>query len=141
MKSRADALLSDVQHVLVGQVARLDERAAPACYYRPAVANADHLIHAVAHEVQQHLNRLYAQVGTPEVGSALDQLGLRDGIRIVDDYLKHGEPGAAFEHVIYMLTEPDIQLSASAYEALTDAGARIEMAPQLWAGVRHRPEK
>lgn len=41
----------------------------------------------------------------PKPGSALDQLGLKDGTATVEDFMRHGEEGLAFEHLIYMADE------------------------------------
>lgn len=77
----------------------------------------DELITAVAHEVQQQLSALYA-AGDPAPGSALDQLGLRDGADTVVDYLSLGEAGVAYDHLLYMIIEPDLTLSMNAYSKL-----------------------
>lgn len=47
----------------------------------------------------------------PKEGSNLDQLGLRDGKSIVEDFLNHNEPGLALEHLVYMIEETDMVLS------------------------------
>ncbi len=67
-------------------------------------------IRRTALEAQAELDRLYA-AGAPTAGSALDQLGLRDGLAIVEDFLDHGEAGLALEHLLYMINEPSLQLS------------------------------
>jgi len=41
--------------------------------------------------------------GSPEPGTALDQAFLLDGRVVVVDYLAHGEPGLAFDHLLYMI--------------------------------------
>ncbi len=41
--------------------------------------------------------------GSPPEGSALDQLHLRDGDQVVNDYLNHGEEGLAIDHLLYMI--------------------------------------
>ena len=75
-------------------------------------------IRAVAAEVQAKLDALYAQPGVPTPGSTLDQAGLRDGFAIVEGYVRHGEWGVAFEHLVYMIREPDIALSPESTAAL-----------------------
>ena len=96
---------------------------------------ASQLITEVAQEVQQALDARYA-AGEPAAGSALDQAGLRDGADVVADYLSHGEAGVAFEHLIYMIIEPDLDLSASAYRTLTRAGELLGMPKDIWSAVR-----
>ncbi len=90
----------------------------------------------VADEVQLLLDAEYAAVGQPAAGSALDQLGLRDGASIVHDYLSHGEMGLAFEHLIYMIDEPGLELSCRAHSALIEAGEAMKLSPTLWADIR-----
>ncbi len=74
--------------------------------------SAEYKIRRIANEAQELLNRLY-EADAPAIGSGLDQAGLRNGIEIVDDYLTHGEAGLALEHLIYMISEPPLRMSAS----------------------------
>ncbi len=63
----------------------------------------EHCIRQTLPEVGTFMERAFAEVGgSPVPGSALDQVGLIDGVSIVEDYLRHGEPGIALEHLIYM---------------------------------------
>lgn len=81
------------------------------------------LLH-LTHEVQLALDGMFEVPGAPEPGSGLDQEGLRNGEEIVQDLVKHGEPGVALEHLLYMVKEPPVPLSASAravLESLCDA--------------------
>jgi len=94
------------------------------------------LIETVAKEAQGKLDGMFKTVGTPEPGSALDQYGLRDGEEIILDYLRHNEWGVAFEHLIYMITETDIELTVSAYEQLVQAGEMMGLPPELWSTIR-----
>jgi hypothetical protein len=91
-------------------------------------AEIDSAIRAVAREVQAKLDRLYAQPGAPAPDSALAQEGLRDGFAIVDDYLRHGEWGVAFEHLQYMNDEPGIALSPESTTALKSLTAALSPA-------------
>ncbi|TWU07173.1 hypothetical protein CA54_55780 [Symmachiella macrocystis] len=97
----------------------------------------DESITAVANEVQHQLNKLFATTGTPEAESTLDQAGLKDGAMIVRDYVDHGEQGIAFEHLIYMITEPNIEITAQAYRQLVEAGMILGFSPATWAKVRY----
>ena len=92
------------------------------------------LITAVAQQVQQQLDALYA-AGDPTPGSALDQAGLRDGAEIVVDYLSHGEAGVAFDHLLYMISEPDLVLSAGTYAELARAGEMLELPEDALASI------
>lgn len=93
------------------------------------------LITSVAREVQQQLDALYA-AGEPLPGSALDQAGLRDGAEIVLDYLSHGEAGVAFDHLLYMIKEPDLELSANAYTDLARSGEVLDFPNDTWTSIR-----
>jgi len=55
-------------------------------------------IDAVAVVVQGLVDAEFEKAGIVVLGNALAQLGLRDGLRVVRDYLEHGEYGLAFEH-------------------------------------------
>ncbi|MCH9648942.1 MAG: hypothetical protein K0U98_11940 [Deltaproteobacteria bacterium] len=93
-------------------------------------------IQQVADEVQLELNRLFALPGVPVPGSALDQLGLKDGAKIVRDYLAYNEAGCAFHHLLYMITEPNVCLSLENYRTLSRAGKALGIASDEWAKVR-----
>ena len=72
----------------------------------------EHELIAVAEYVQSLINLEYERVGwEPEPNSALDQAGLREGKDVVKDYLEHGEAGIAFDHLLYMVKETNVQLS------------------------------
>lgn len=78
----------------------------------------DKLLIEVAERVQDRLTAIFERVGKPEPGSALDQAGLRDGLSIVKDYVRHGEGALAAEHLIYMIVDPGIELSGDDRELL-----------------------
>ena len=82
----------------------------------------DKLILRAAQEAQMILDRTYASGGEPKHDSPLAQLGLRDGLAIVQEYLRHGELGAAFEHLAYMVNEPSLSLSEPARQDIDLAG-------------------
>lgn len=74
----------------------------------------------------------FAYIGTPEPDSALDQAGLKDGAKIVIDYLRHQEFGLALEHLCYMIEAADLVISPYAYEAIVSAGNTMQMPSTLW---------
>ena len=94
-------------------------------------------IRTVAAEAQHQLDQLYGEVVEVESGSALDQAGLRDGRSIVEDYLKYGENGLAFDHALYMVTAADLRLSPDAFLALVRAGEAMGVGAQRWAHITH----
>lgn len=97
--------------------------------------SVDELITAVAQEVQQQLTALYETV-EPVPDSALDQNGLRDGADIVKDYLSHGETGVAYDHLLYMITEPDLTLSDDAYSQLHRATDILGLPREALTSIR-----
>src|SRR5476649_135600 len=81
-------------------------------------------IRRAASEAQTDLDRLYA-AGMPTAGSALDQAGLRDGMAIVENFLDHGEAGVALEHLLYMINEPRLRLSAQSRADIDHAASAL----------------
>jgi len=65
--------------------------------------------------------------GSPEPGTALDQAFLLDGRVVVVDYLAHGEPGLAFDHLLYMIREPALQIRDETARRLAEAGRALGM--------------
>lgn len=63
--------------------------------------------------------------GKPEPGSALDQVFLLNGREVVEDYLLHGEPGLAFDHLVYMITEPPLSIPSQSRHRLLEAGREM----------------
>lgn len=62
--------------------------------------------------VQLKVNSLFdACGGSPAPGTNLDQAGLKEGNKIIEDYIEHGEAGLAFEHLQYMIKETEIELN------------------------------
>lgn len=91
---------------------------------------AEPLIGRVAKEAQELLDRLYT-AGAPLAGSSLDQMGLRNGREIVEDYLSRGEPGLALEHLLYMIKEPPLTLSTVSRTDVRRAAEMLGMAHLL----------
>ncbi len=59
--------------------------------------------------------------GKPQPGSALDPLYLLNGREVVVDYLKHGEPALALDHLIYMIEEPPLNIGENTRRRLAEA--------------------
>lgn len=74
--------------------------------------------------------------GSPAPGSELDQLGLIDGIGIVEDYLDVGEYGIALDHLLYMICESGLQVSGSTYSAIAQAGTLMGLPTDRWESLR-----
>ena len=91
-------------------------------------------------EVKALMQRAFAEAGGTAVpGSALDQAGLRDGEETVLDFLRHGEPGLALEHLLYMIQEPGLVISRPTHELIEQAGRAMGMDPALWERLPVRP--
>ena len=96
----------------------------------------DRLIRAALPEVTALLDQAFTAVGhAPPAGSALDQAGLLDGAEVVEDWLAHGYPDLALEHLIYMVHEPGLRISPRTYELIATAGKRMKMDPAKWERI------
>lgn len=83
-------------------------------------------IRAVLDDVIASMREAFAAVGcSPPERLALNQLHLRDGDQVVNDYLNHGEEGLAIDHLLYMIEEPPLRLSPAAFEQLASAAAAV----------------
>ncbi|WP_025131915.1 hypothetical protein [Pseudomonas sp. PH1b] len=79
----------------------------------------------VLDEVGPLLARAYEQLGPVPEDHALAQAGLEHGREIVLDYLAHNEAGVAFEHLLYMINEPALLISAHCRAALARLAERL----------------
>ena len=67
------------------------------------------LLLSVLDDVEPLMRAAFDAVGgTPEPGSALDHVFLLNGREVVVDYLTHGEPALALDHLVYMIVEPGL---------------------------------
>jgi hypothetical protein len=73
--------------------------------------------------------------GTPEPGSALDQVFLIDGRVVVTDYLAHGEQGLAFDHLLYMIKEQPLRIGADTFGRLVQAGRDLGLPEAQWDDI------
>jgi hypothetical protein len=86
----------------------------------------EHRLLAVAAETQARVNEAIDGMTASEIaGTRSDQSGLRDGLAIVEDYLRAGEFGVAFDHLLYMVVETEIALSPAAVRFLEDTAAAL----------------
>lgn len=88
---------------------------------------------AVASEAQQRIDDALARMTRSEIeGTRFDQAGLRDGFKIVEDYLRVGELGVAFDHLLYMVIETDLTLAASSVLVIEQTAAELGLpAPRV----------
>jgi hypothetical protein len=88
-------------------------------------------------EVRRLMADAFEQVGgAPVPGTALDQCDLRDGGEVVEDYLRHGEPGVAFKHMLYMIVEPPLPISGATHALIEGVGRALGMDPSMWQACR-----
>lgn len=76
------------------------------------------LLKEILNEVSVRMVATYAEAGSIDADHPLAQEGLSNGASIVLDYLEHNEPKTALEHLLYMVNEPPLTLSAKAESAL-----------------------
>lgn len=95
------------------------------------------LILSVLDDVEPLMRAAFDAVGgSPPEGSSLDQVYLLDGREIVVDYLEHGEPGLAFDHLLYMIAEPPLSIGHDTYARLGEAAHALGIPPDEWAQVK-----
>jgi hypothetical protein len=73
----------------------------------------------ILNEVSARMTAAYAEAGLIDSEHPLSQEGLSNGTSIVLDYLEHNETRIALEHLLYMVNEPPLTLSAAAKTALS----------------------
>jgi hypothetical protein len=93
-------------------------------------------IEEAALSTQELVNRRFEREQAPEPGSAVDQCGLRNGLEIIRDFLKHEEHGLALDHLLYMLEELDIALPSQVYELVVRAGRQMCYPESTWAAIK-----
>jgi hypothetical protein len=83
------------------------------------------------------MDHAFSEVGDkPTPGSALDQAGLADGSAIIEDYLDHNEAGVALEHLVYMIHEPRLPISAGTFRLIEQAAELIGVETDLIQRIR-----
>ena len=88
--------------------------------------DTEQCIRQVLQEVRVLMDCAFADAGgSPVPSSALDQAGLQDGALIVEDYLEHNETGIALEHLIYMIVEPELQISLTTFHLIDQASRAL----------------
>ena len=85
---------------------------------------------AVATEAQRRISEEFDRMTVSEIeGTKFDQAGLREGLKIVEDYLSAGEIGVAYDHLRYMIEETEIALSAESVRFLQETAAVLGVRP------------
>lgn len=96
----------------------------------------DELIIGVLVDIEPRMQAAFDAVGgTPEPGSALDQVYLLNGREVITDYLAHGEPGLAYDHLLYMIKEPPLTIARATLCRLAQAGEALGVSPTEWEPI------
>jgi hypothetical protein len=83
-------------------------------------------------EVKFLMERAFVEVdGLPNPGSDLDQLGLKDGVSIIEEYLDHREIALALEHLIYMIISGCLPISLITFNFIKQAGQDLRVDTKL----------
>lgn len=88
----------------------------------------DNSIILAAKEVKRLLDLEFAKHGNavpPEFG--LDHAGIEYGMELITEYIEHNERGIALEHLVYMITETDLDLPETAKKHIYSAAKAMEM--------------
>ena len=98
----------------------------------------DHIV-AVLDEVMPLMRDAFARENfNPVPGSALDQVGLLDGDRQVTDFVEHGEPELALDHLLYMIVEAELPISLAASDHIMAAAEVLGVSSAKLASIRRR---
>lgn len=108
-----------------------------ACNARLVKGDATEHIRAVLDEVMPLMRDAFEAVNyLPQPGSSLDQVYLLDGDQVVSDYIEHGELGLAFDHLLYMVQEPPLQISRLAFEHIQAVALALGVPPSRLDRIR-----
>lgn len=94
-----------------------------------ASAPVTELFRAVLDEVAPLMAAAFRDAGAMAEDHPLAQAGLANGAAIVRDYLDHGEAGVALEHLLYMVQEPPLVLSARGRANLAELTRLLQLDP------------
>jgi hypothetical protein len=121
-----------VSVVLIGHSGRVPESADPSDR-----SEVNELILGVLSDIEPLMRAAFDAVGgQPAPGSGLDQVYLLDGRTVVVDYLAHGEPQIAFDHLLYMIEAPPLAITGDALGRLAQAGTALGVPPKKWESIR-----
>ncbi|WP_371170025.1 hypothetical protein [Aliiroseovarius sp. 2305UL8-7] len=88
------------------------------------MADVVSLIRFITPSIQKLVDLEFEKLASePDTGSALDQINLRGGDKIIYEFLINGEPGMAFDHLAYMIEETGIEVAPHTREALARISA------------------
>lgn len=85
-------------------------------------------IEFIGKEIQSLINSEFEKVNNePDKDSPLNQLGLRNGLEIINEYIIVREFGLAFEHVLYMVYETGIKIDKSSSEIIIELSKKMNI--------------
>lgn len=56
-------------------------------------------------------------------GTGFDQAGMGNGLETIEEYVREGELGVAFDHLYYMVAETGIPLSSASVQFMEETAA------------------
>jgi hypothetical protein len=91
------------------------------------------LILSVLDDIEPLMQAAFAAVeGSPEPGSALDQVFLLDGRVVVVDLVAQGEHALALEHLLYLINEPPLHVNGDTFRRLVEAARILGLPDGSW---------
>jgi hypothetical protein len=80
---------------------------------------------AATAEAQRRIIEAIARDPSLERDPRFAQVGLRDGLDTVEEYVRVGETVVAFEHLLYMIEETGIPLSSSSAQFVEETARKL----------------
>ncbi len=85
-------------------------------------------IESIGKNVQSLIDSEFQKVNNkPKEDSPLNQAGMQDGFKIINEYNSEGEFGLAFEHILYMIYETGIEIDEASLELITELGKKMNI--------------
>ncbi len=85
-------------------------------------------IDTIGKKVQSQIDSEFQKVNNePEEDNPLNQAGMRNGFEIINEYNSVGEFGLAFEHILYMINETEIQMDDNSSELIKELGEKMNI--------------
>ena len=105
-------------------------------FSRSARIDPGEAIKSVLPTIMHIMRQVFAEAGEIAPDSALAQVGLIDGDQTVMGFLANGEPGIAFEHLLYMIREAGLPISPEIYDTIATIGIALWLPEKEWSDLR-----
>lgn len=93
-------------------------------------------IETVGKEAQSLIDLGFQKINyLPQSNNPLNQEGIKNGFEIINEYNSVGEFGLAFEHILYMVYETEIEMSKSSLKVI------MELSKQMNISIDHIQNK